>query len=59
MQAITFFECYLAKNSNAMPFFLKEIAIISIEISIKNNEDKVLSLEECVYMIDKIGVSGN
>ena len=42
-----------------MPFFLKEIAMVAIEISIKNNEDKVLSLEECVFMIDKIGVSSN
>ena len=57
LQAITYFECYLAKNANAMPFFLREIAIIAVEIAIKNNEDKVLSLEECVYMIDKIGVS--
>ena len=40
-----------------MPFFLREIAIIAVEIAIKNNEDKVLSLEECVYMIDKIGVN--
>ena len=42
-----------------MPFFLREIALIALEIAIKNNEDKVLSLEECVYMIDKIGVSAN
>ena len=33
--------------------------MVAIEISIKNNEDKVLSLEECVYMIDKIGVSSS
>ena len=59
LQAITYLECYLAKNNNAMPFFLREIALIALEIAIKNNEDKVLSLEECVYMIDKIGVSAN
>ena len=33
--------------------------MIAIEISIKNNEDKILSLEECVFMIDKIGVSSS
>ena len=33
--------------------------MIAIEISIKNNEDKILSLEECVFMIDKIGTSTN
>ena len=54
-----YFECYLAKNSNAMPFFLREIALVAVEIAIKNNEDKVLSLEECVHLIDKIGVSAN
>lgn len=59
LHALTYFECYLAKNANAMPFFLREIALIAVEIAIKNNEDKVLSLEECVYMIDKIGVSAN
>ena len=47
----------MAANNNVMPFFLREIAIIAVEIAIKNNEDKVLSLEECVYMIDKIGVN--
>ena len=57
LQAITFFECYMARNSNIIPTFLKEIAIIAVEIAIKNNEDKVLSLKECVYMIDKIGTS--
>lgn len=57
LQAITFFESYLAKNNGVVPWFMKEIAIIAVEISIKNNEDKVLSLRECVYMIDKIGVS--
>ena len=59
MQAILYFECYLAKNANAMPFFLREIALVAVEIAIKNNEDKVLSLEECVYMIDKIVVNPN
>lgn len=49
----------MAKNNNVMPFFLREIALVAIEIAIKNNEDKVLSLEECVYMIDKIGVNAN
>ena len=47
----------MARNNNVIPFFLKEIAIIAVEIAIKNNEDKVLSLKECVYMIDKIGTS--
>ena len=59
LQAIGLFESYLSQNVNAMPFYLKEIAMVAIEISIKNNEDKVLSLEECVYMIDKIGVSSS
>ena len=47
----------MARNNNVIPFFLKEVAIIAVEIAIKNNEDKVLSLKECVYMIDKIGTS--
>ena len=59
LQAISLFENYLSQNINAQPFFLKEIAMIAIEISIKNNEDKILSLEECVFMIDKIGVSAS
>lgn len=40
-----------------MTCFLSEIAIIAIELAIKNNEDRVLSLDECVNMIDNIGVS--
>ena len=40
-----------------MTCFLSEIAIIAIELAIKNNEDRVLSLDECVNMIDNIGVN--
>ena len=47
----------MARNKNVIPSFLKQIAIIAVEIAIKNNEDKVLSLKECVYMIDKIGTN--
>ena len=35
---------------------MSEIAIIAVEIAIKNNEDRVLSLDECVNMIENIGV---
>ena len=55
LQAIAFFEAYLAKNTNVMSCFIAEIAIIAIELAIKINEDRVLSLEECVNMIDNIG----
>lgn len=40
-----------------MACFMNEIAIIAIELAIKNNEDRVLSLDECVNMIDSIGVN--
>ena len=45
----------MAKNRNVMSCFMSEIAIIAIEIAIKNNEDRVLSLDECVNMIENIG----
>ena len=38
-----------------MSCFMAEIAIIAVELAIKINEDRVLSLEECVNMIDNIG----
>jgi hypothetical protein len=57
LQAIAFLEGYLAKNRNVMTCFMSEIAIIAIEIAIKNNEDRVLSLDECVNMIDNISVN--
>lgn len=38
-----------------MSCFIAEIAIIAVELAIKINEDRVLSLEECVNMIDNIG----
>ena len=59
LQAIAFFEGYLAKNRNVMGCFMSEIAIIAVEIAIKNNEDRVLSLDECVNMSDNIGASNN
>ena len=37
---------------------MSEIAIIAIELAIKNNEDRVLSLDECVNMIENIGSGG-
>ena len=40
-----------------MSCFMSEIAIIAIEIAIKNNEDRVLSLDECVNMIENISVN--
>ena len=55
LQAIAFFEGYLAKNRNVMSCFMSEIAIIAVELAIKNNEDRVLSLDECVNMIENIG----
>ena len=57
LQAIAFFLGYLAKNRNVMNCFMSEIAIIAIEIAIKNNEDHVLSLDECVNMIENIGAT--
>lgn len=36
--------------------FLKEIAIIAIEIAIKNNEDMVLKLDECVNVLDSFNM---
>mmetsp|Transcript_37629 Transcript_37629/g.49542 ORF Transcript_37629/g.49542 Transcript_37629/m.49542 type:complete len:80 (+) Transcript_37629:296-535(+) len=57
LQAIAFLEAYLAKNRNVMNCFMAEIAIIAIELAIKINEDRVLSLEECVNMIDNIGAN--
>ena len=36
---------------------MAEIAIIAIELAIKMNEDRVLSLEECVNMMENIGQS--
>lgn len=40
-----------------MNCFMSEIAIIAVEIAIKNNEDRVLSLDECVNMIENIGAT--
>ena len=57
LQAIAFFEAYLAKNSNVMVCFIAEIAIVAVELAIKTNEDRVLSLTECVNMVDHIGAS--
>ena len=54
LQAIAYFEAYLARNHNVMSCFMAEIAIISIELAIKMNEDRVLSLEECVNMMENI-----
>ena len=52
---MAYFEGYLAKNRNVMSCFMSEIAIIAVELAIKNNEDRVLSLDECVNMIENIG----
>ena len=38
---------------------MSEIAIIAVELAIKNNEDRVLSLDECVNMIENIGANNN
>ena len=59
LQAIAYFEGYLAKNHNVMSCFLSEIAIIAVELAIKNNEDRVLSLDECVNMVDNITPQAN
>lgn len=37
-----------------MSCFIAEIAIIAIELAIKMNEDRVLSLEDCVNMLNNI-----
>ena len=41
-----------------MSCFIAEIAIIAIELAIKMNEDRVLSLEDCVNMLNNIGNVG-
>lgn len=52
IQAIMFVQCYFACHPRADKTFLKEIAITAIEIAIKNNEDMVLKLDECLNVLD-------
>jgi len=49
-------QCYFACNACADKTFLKEIAITAIEIAIKNNEDMVLKLDECLNMLDSFNM---
>ena len=52
LQAIQFLQSYLAINTTASSSMLKEIAVVCIELAIKNNEDMVLKLNECVNILD-------
>ena len=48
-----FMDLYLLKNVNVQPIFLKIIAVTAVELSIKNNEELILSLQECVNLFAK------
>lgn len=48
LQAITLTECYLALNPSVSCTVLKEVAIVAMVLGIKNNEDVVLKLDECL-----------
>ena len=48
LQAIQFFQSYLALNKNVHPSFIQAIEIVAVEIAIKNNEVFQLSLDECL-----------
>ena len=52
IQAITLTQSYLALNPRVSCSFLIEVAIIAIVIAIKNNEDVVLKLDECLNVRD-------
>lgn len=51
LQAISFFECYIAKNKHDFTDYLRELGLIALVLAIKNNEDKVLSLKECLVVM--------
>lgn len=51
VQAVMYFECYVAKNAETMKEYLREVALVALVLAIKNNEDKILSLQECVSII--------
>jgi hypothetical protein len=38
LQAIQFFQSYIALNTNVHPSFIQAIEIVAVEIAIKNNE---------------------
>jgi hypothetical protein len=50
-----YLEAYLALNANAQPEFLTEIAIVALELAIKNNEDSVLSFADCLKLLKDQG----
>jgi hypothetical protein len=52
MQAIHIADNYLRRNPNIQPAFLKIIYAISLEISIKLNEQMILSLEDLATLFD-------
>lgn len=52
LQAIYFLQSYLSINTSASSSLLKEMAVVCIELAIKNNEDMVLKLNECVNVLD-------
>ena len=54
LQAQIIFDQYLAKNKSVNSKFLSLIAITAIEIAVKNNEDKLLSLETCMQVFENM-----
>ena len=51
-QSLHIADTYLRRNPNVQPAFLKIIYAISLEISIKLNEQMILSLEDLVTLFE-------
>lgn len=51
MQAIQYLTLYLSLTPAAEPAQLKALVLIALELSIKNNEDKMISFDECSKVI--------
>ena len=51
LQAIGLFEAYLARTPSVTADFLSEVALVSLEIAIKNNEEMVLSFKDCTKLL--------
>lgn len=52
LQAVHLADTYLRKNAIVQPAFVRIIAAISLEISIKLNEQMILSLEDVAALFD-------
>ena len=59
LHAIFLFEAYLAHNAKIQSEFLAEVAIVCLELAIKNNEDSVLSFTDVLKLLEQQHASQN